>query len=34
MELMQLMQERRSIRKYQDNHIPQEDLQKILEAGA
>jgi nitroreductase len=34
MELMQLMQERRSIRKYQDKQIPQEDLQKILEAGA
>jgi nitroreductase len=34
MELMKLMKERRSIRKYQEKQISQEDLSRILEAGA
>jgi nitroreductase len=33
MELMQLMQERRSIRKYQDKQISKKDLETILTAG-
>lgn len=33
MELLQLMQQRRSIRKYQDKQIPKEMLDKIIEAG-
>jgi nitroreductase len=33
MDLLELMKNRRSIRKYQDKQIPKEDLEKILEAG-
>ena len=33
MELMELMRCRRSIRKYADEAIPEEKLQKILQAG-
>lgn len=33
MELLELMKHRRSIRKYEDRQISQEDLDKILEAG-
>jgi nitroreductase len=33
MELLKLMQNRRSIRKYQDKQIPKSDLEKIIEAG-
>ena len=34
MELLELIKKRRSIRKYQDKQIAEEDLNKILEAGA
>ena len=34
MELLDLMRKRRSIRKYTDAQISNENLQKILEAGA
>jgi nitroreductase len=33
MDLLDLMKNRRSIRKYQDKQIPKEDLEKIIEAG-
>ena len=33
MEILELMKERRSIRKYQDKQIDREDLEKIIEAG-
>jgi nitroreductase len=33
MELSELIQYRRSIRKFQDKQIPKEDLEKIIEAG-
>ncbi|MDO4745840.1 MAG: nitroreductase family protein [Bacillota bacterium] len=33
MELMKLLMKRRSIRKYTDEHIPQEKLDEILKAG-
>jgi nitroreductase len=33
MDILELMKNRRSIRKYQDKQIPKEDLEKILEAG-
>ena len=33
MEFLELMKYRRSIRKYTDRQIPEEDLQKIIEAG-
>ena len=33
MELMQLMQSRRSIRKYQDRQVSREDMETILQAG-
>ena len=34
MDLLDLIKERRSIRKYQERQIPKEDLEKILEAGS
>ena len=33
MDILSLMKERRSIRKYQDKQIDREDLEKIIEAG-
>ena len=33
MDILDLMKERRTIRKYQDKQIPKEDLEKIIEAG-
>ena len=33
MELLKLLQSRRSIRKYTDEHISDETLEKILQAG-
>ena len=33
MDILRLMKERRSIRKYQDKQIDREDLEKIIEAG-
>ena len=33
MDLLDLIKNRRSIRKYQEKQIPKEDLQKIIEAG-
>ena len=33
MDLLDLMKERRSIRKYKEKQIPKEDLKKIIEAG-
>jgi len=33
MELLEIMQNRRSIRKYKDEDIPKEKLEKILQAG-
>ncbi len=33
MDVLDLMKERRSIRKYQDRQIDREDLEKIIEAG-
>jgi len=33
MDLLKLISERKSVRKYLDKHIPDEDLRKILEAG-
>ena len=33
MDVLELMKERRSIRKYQDRQIDREDLEKIIEAG-
>ncbi|MDE7250342.1 MAG: nitroreductase family protein, partial [Lachnospiraceae bacterium] len=33
MDILDLMKERRSIRKYQDRQIDREDLEKIIEAG-
>lgn len=33
MDILKLMKERRSIRKYQDRQIAREDLEKIIEAG-
>ena len=33
MDILELMKERRSIRKYQDKQISREDLEKIIEAG-
>ena len=32
-DLLDLIKERKSVRKYSDKHIPDEDLKKILEAG-
>ena len=33
MELLELLQKRRSIRKYTGEHIPEDKLEKILQAG-
>lgn len=33
MDILDIMKERRSIRKYQDKQISREDLEKIIEAG-
>ena len=33
MELLELMENRRSIRKYTDEEIPEEKLKRILQAG-
>ena len=33
MDILDVMKERRSIRKYQDKQISREDLEKIIEAG-
>ena len=33
MDLLELISSRKSVRKYSDKHIPDEDLRKILEAG-
>ena len=32
-DLLDLIKERKSVRKYSDKHIPDDDLRKILEAG-
>lgn len=33
MELLELLQKRRSIRKYTGEHIPEDKLERILQAG-
>ena len=32
-DILELISSRKSVRKYLDKHIPDEDLRKILEAG-